>query len=76
MYMQKIEFELPLDVQGTPFQKRVCRRLLRLLQACSFFHGLHELRLSGKSGEFRVFYLIKVGEAIYIIHAGSVYNFV
>ncbi len=33
--------------------------------------GLHELRLSGKGGEFRVFYFIKIGDAIYIIHAAS-----
>lgn len=31
--------------------------------------GLHELRLSGKAGEYRVFYVIKVGDAIYVIHA-------
>ena len=33
--------------------------------------GLHELRLSGRSGEFRVFYLIKIEDAIYILHANS-----
>jgi len=33
--------------------------------------GVHELRLSSRSGEFRVFYFIKVGDAIYIIHACS-----
>ncbi len=31
--------------------------------------GLNELRLSGMSGEMRVFYVIKVKEAIYVIHA-------
>ena len=31
--------------------------------------GLHELRISGKRGEYRVFYVIFVGNAIYIIHA-------
>lgn len=31
--------------------------------------GLHELRLSGKAGEFRVFYLIRAGDAIHILHA-------
>ncbi len=31
--------------------------------------GLHELRLSGRAGELRVFYLIKVGDAIYVLHA-------
>ena len=37
----------------------------------SIFKGLHELRLSGRSGEFRVFYLIRIGDAIYILHAHS-----
>ncbi len=37
----------------------------------SIVRGLHELRLSGKTGEFRVFYYIKIGDAIYIIHASS-----
>jgi phage-related protein len=31
--------------------------------------GLHELRLSSKAGEYRVFYLIKIGTAIYVLHA-------
>lgn len=35
----------------------------------SIAKGLHELRLSGERGEFRVFYVIRVGEAIYVIHA-------
>lgn len=37
----------------------------------SIVRGLHELRLSGRGGEFRVFYFIKIGDAIYIIHAAS-----
>jgi phage-related protein len=37
----------------------------------SIVRGLHELRLSGKGGEFRVFYFIKIGDAIYILHAAS-----
>lgn len=37
----------------------------------SIAKGLHELRLSGRSGEFRVFYFIKVSEAIYVVHACS-----
>ena len=37
----------------------------------SIVRGLHELRLSGKGGEFRVFYFIKIGDAIYIVHAAS-----
>jgi len=31
--------------------------------------GLHELRLSGRAGEYRVFYVIKVNDAIYVLHA-------
>lgn len=33
--------------------------------------GLHELRLSGRAGEYRVFYVIKVGDSIYVIHAAT-----
>jgi phage-related protein len=49
--------------------KRILMPLSRPLP--SIFKGLHELRLSGKSGEFRVFYIIKPGDGIYIIHASS-----
>lgn len=35
----------------------------------SIAKGLHELRLSGKAGDYRVFYVIKVGDAIYVLHA-------
>ena len=35
----------------------------------SIARGLHELRLSGERGEYRVFYVIRVGDAIYAIHA-------
>jgi phage-related protein len=35
----------------------------------SIAKGLHELRLSGRGGEFRVFYVIRVGDAIYVLHA-------
>lgn len=31
--------------------------------------GLHELRLSGRAGEFRIFYVIRVREAIYVLLA-------
>ncbi|MDO9182018.1 MAG: type II toxin-antitoxin system RelE/ParE family toxin [Bacteriovorax sp.] len=31
--------------------------------------GLHELRLSSRAGEFRVFYFLKQNDSIYIIHA-------
>ncbi|HLE10275.1 MAG: hypothetical protein A2504_04755 [Bdellovibrionales bacterium RIFOXYD12_FULL_39_22] len=37
----------------------------------SIASGLHELRLSGRAGEFRVFYFIKIDDAIYIVHACS-----
>lgn len=37
----------------------------------SIAKGLHELRLSGRSGEYRVFYLIHAGGAIFILHATS-----
>lgn len=33
--------------------------------------GLHELRLSSRAGEYRVFYVIKVLDAVYVIHAAS-----
>jgi phage-related protein len=31
--------------------------------------GLHELRLKDRSGQIRVFYFIKKGDAIYMLHA-------
>jgi len=31
--------------------------------------GLHELRLKDRSGQVRVFYFIKKGDAIYLLHA-------
>ena len=37
----------------------------------SIAKGLHELRLSGRAGEYRVFYVIKVNDAIYVLHATS-----
>ncbi len=37
----------------------------------SIAKGLHELRLSSRSGEFRIFYFIQVGDAIYVIHAST-----
>lgn len=35
----------------------------------SIAKGLYELRLSYRAGEYRVFYYIRVREAIYVIHA-------
>jgi phage-related protein len=40
----------------------------------SVARGLHELRLSGRAGEYRVFYVIKVGDAIYVLHGTSKKN--
>lgn len=34
----------------------------------SIAKGLYELRFSYQAGEYRVFYYIKVGDAIYVIH--------
>src|SRR6185295_5709509 len=34
----------------------------------SIYPGLHELRFRDKSGQFRLFYMIKPGDAIYLIH--------
>jgi len=31
--------------------------------------GLHELRLKDRSGQFRFFYYVKTGDAIYFVHA-------
>ena len=33
------------------------------------FPGLHEIRLKDRTGQVRVFYFIKRGEAIYMLHA-------
>lgn len=35
----------------------------------SIHTGLHELRLKDRSGQVRVFYFIKKGDAIYMLHA-------
>jgi len=37
----------------------------------SISRGLHELRLSGRAGEFRVFYIIRSGYGIYVLYAGT-----
>lgn len=31
--------------------------------------AIHELRLKDRSGQFRVIYFVKVGDAIYLVHA-------
>ena len=35
----------------------------------SIARGLHELRFSYRAGEYRVFYYLKIKDAIYVIHA-------
>lgn len=35
----------------------------------NIFKGLHELRLKDAAGQVRVFYFVKRGEAIYMLHA-------
>ena len=40
----------------------------------SIAKGLFELRLSGRAGEFRVFYVVKVRDAIYVVHAAQKKN--
>lgn len=65
--------EIPRDIKEDIFSlltdlsegKFLSMPISRSLQ--SIAKGLHELRLSGRAGEFRVFYLIKVKDAIYII---------
>lgn len=37
----------------------------------SIAKGLHELRFSGRAGEYRVFYVVKIEDAIYVIHAAE-----
>ena len=48
---------------GETIPMPLCRPLF------SIARGLYELRFSSRAGEHRVFYYIKVGEAIYVIHA-------
>ena len=35
----------------------------------SIHPGLHEIRLKDRSGQFRFFYFVKRGDAIYLLHA-------
>ncbi|MBI4208215.1 MAG: type II toxin-antitoxin system RelE/ParE family toxin [Deltaproteobacteria bacterium] len=37
----------------------------------SVYQGLHELRLKDRSGQIRIFYYIKKGDAIYMLHASK-----
>ena len=34
----------------------------------SIAKGLHELRLPHRDGTYRIFYIIKIGDAIYVLH--------
>ncbi len=49
--------------RGESIPMPLCRSLFSILK------GLYELRFSHRAGEYRVFYYIKVKEAIYVIHA-------
>lgn len=31
--------------------------------------GVHELRIKDRSGQYRIIYLLKIGNAIYLVHA-------
>ena len=33
--------------------------------------GVHELQLKDRSGQYRVIYVLKIGDAIYLIHASK-----
>src|SRR5947208_1628475 len=35
----------------------------------NIYGGLHELRLKDRTGQIRIFYFIKKGDAIYMLHA-------
>ena len=35
----------------------------------SIYRGLHELRLKDSSGQYRFFYFLRKGDAIYFVHA-------
>ncbi len=49
--------------QGEKIPMPLCRPL------SSIAKGLYELRFSYRAGEYRVFYYIKVGESIFVVHA-------
>ena len=71
--LSKVPRSVILDVYGL-FEDLVIGKKLSLpisRPLHSIAKGLHELRLSDRSGEFRVFYLIKVNDAIYVLHAAQ-----
>lgn len=49
--------------RGENIPMPLCRPLFSIVK------GLYELRFSYSAGEYRVFYYIRIGEAIYVIHA-------
>lgn len=49
--------------QGENIPMPLCRPLFSVAK------GLYELRFSDAAGEFRVFYYVRIGDAIYVIHA-------
>lgn len=64
-------FELRQSIYGT--LERIGRGESIAMPLCrpltSIARGLYELRFSCQSGEYRVFYYIRVRDAIYVIHA-------
>jgi phage-related protein len=49
--------------QGQNLSMPLCKNLANI------HHGFHELRLKDRSGQVRVFYFVKKGDAIYLLHA-------
>lgn len=47
----------------------VCLAMPLSRNLASIHSGLHELRLKDRGGQIRVFYFIKKGDAIYMLHA-------
>lgn len=52
-----------LLTEGQTLQMPLSRNL------SSIHQGLHEIRLKDRSGQFRFFYFVKRGDAIYVVHA-------
>ena len=49
--------------RGESIGMPLCRPLFSIVK------GLYELRFSYRAGEYRVFYYVKLGQAIYVIHS-------
>lgn len=54
--------------RGERIPMPLCRPLSSVIK------GLYELRFSYRAGEYRVFYYIKIRDAIYVIHAAQKKN--